>query len=139
MKYTAFFILGLIIFLTPYLGITTEWKFFITKFCGAIIVLGVIVRHYYIDSLLYENQTFDENTSKEFADEEEKIGTEDTVDVEDEDEDLDEEDISVISIDDVDESLDEEDEYSEEATSEFDEFLKESDDGEVIDEEDQRA
>ena len=132
MKYTAFFILGLIIFLTPYLGITTEWKFFITKFCGAVIVLGVIVRHYYIDSLLYENQTFDENTSKDFADEEEKKDTEDT------DEDLDEEDISVVSIDDVEDDLDEE-EYSEEATSEFEEFLEENDDGEIIDEEDQRA
>jgi len=138
MKYTAFFILGLIIFLTPYLGITTEWKFFITKFCGVIIVLGVIVRHYYVDSLLYENQTFDENTSKDFDNEEE----DNKETAQESNEDLDEEDIEVLSIDDVDhtdDTTDEDDNYSEEVTSELDNFLEEDEGEELIDEEDQRA
>ncbi len=105
MKYTAFFILGLIIFITPFLGITTEWKLLITKVAGAIIVLGVIIRHYYVDSLLYENQTFDEHIPEEDVDIDEDF--------------LDEEDIELVEIEDVDSEVEEEEiEDDEESTLE---------------------
>lgn len=120
MKYTAFFILGLIIFITPFLGITTEWKLFIIKICGAVIVLGVIVRHYYIDSLLYENQTFDEGSPEENPQQEELQDDENDYEEENEDyndDELSEEDLELVSMedeDDFDENKNEERAYTEE-------------------------
>ncbi|GEM_PF-1260157 len=140
MKYTAFFVLGLIIFITPFLGITTEWKLLITRACGAIIMFGVVLRHYYLDSLRYENQAFDEDTPEEkstnpepeksegveeevteYSDDEEPQDSEE--DYEDKDEELTEDDIEILEINDP-----EEDEDLEEGEIETDEDAYEDDD-----------
>jgi len=124
MKYTAFFVLGLIIFITPFLGITTEWKLLITRVAGAIIMLGVILRHYYVDSLRYENQAFDEDLPEEtpVAEQEESKKRNDDAE-ENLDENLSEDDIEVLEMEDL-----EEGEEFEEGEIEMEEEFDEEDD-----------
>lgn len=116
MKYTAFFVLGLIIFITPSLGITTEWKLIITRVCGAIIMLGIILRHYYMDSLRYENQTFDEDLPEE--DESEGEGESES------EEESEIGHIELVSLEDPEEG-DEYDDFTEDLSEEMEEFLGE--------------
>jgi len=83
MKYHLAFIFGLILFITPFLGIPTTWKMNIVVVMGVVLMLAALMRHYHKDSLLEENQTFsdseyeidvveDEVIDNEFYEEEEK-------------------------------------------------------------------
>lgn len=64
MKYHLAFIFGLILFITPFLGIPTSWKLNIVVVMGLILMISALMRHYYKDSLLEENQTFSDSDSE---------------------------------------------------------------------------
>jgi len=61
MKYHLAFIFGLILFVTPFLGIPTSWKFIIIEILGALLMIVALMRHYHKDSIKEENQTFSDS------------------------------------------------------------------------------
>ena len=77
MKYHLAFIFGLILFITPFLGITTSLKMYIIEFMGILIMLLSLMRHYHRDSQLEENQTFSDSEDDY---EEEEVNKEEVVD-----------------------------------------------------------
>ena len=64
MKYHLAFIFGLILFITPFLGIPTSWKLNIVMVMGLLLMISALMRHYHKDSLLEENQTFSDSESE---------------------------------------------------------------------------
>ena len=61
MKYHLAFIFGLILFITPFLGIPTSGKFLIIEILGALLMIVVSIKHYHKDSIKEENQTFSDS------------------------------------------------------------------------------
>lgn len=65
MKYHLAFIFGLILLVTPFLGIPTSWKFLIIQILGVLLMISATMRHYHKDSMKEENQTFSDSDLEE--------------------------------------------------------------------------